>query len=354
MRISRRLLLQASAAAWPSIVSADCTALDGAVGSWLNTLPKGITPSPPNSRIVGVDYNTWFAHKPWHNTWSTPLAGEYVSSDPKRIMLHADQLESSFVDFLLIDWSNDTDFKEGYRVFDSTVSQLEAATTIVYETLASNKRKLQASILLGVPTDPSAFENGHLQRKADQVYEDLVNNKGRGKNYFFLDGKPLLVVYVGTPSPFRYGLPTWDDRRFTVRFMTGYLTEQPNLINGLVSKYGYWSWEDRGPQTYSIAGNHPEFMRVLPSWSPNPDKRSKGYGTWQVAGRKDGLTFKNEWQRARHIGPKIVLAGFFNAWAGAVQNNSIELSKDIEPSSAFGDEYLQLLKSNAFAFKKGV
>ena len=33
--------------------------------------------------------------------------------------------------------------------------------------------------------------------------------------------------------------------RFTVRYMTAYIAEQPELLGpDRISKYGFWSWED--------------------------------------------------------------------------------------------------------------
>jgi hypothetical protein len=70
-------------------------------------------------------------------------------------------------------------------------------------------------------------------------------------------------------------LPPWDDRRFTVRYMTGAITQQPTLITpSLASKFGYWSWEDRGPQTYPIYAGAPEAMNIVATWRHDPEAPS--------------------------------------------------------------------------------
>jgi hypothetical protein len=43
--------------------------------------------------------------------------------------------------------------------------------------------------------------------------------------YFNYQGKPFLLDYVGTPSPFPNGLPPWNDDRFNVRHITGFVSE---------------------------------------------------------------------------------------------------------------------------------
>ena len=64
------------------------------------------------------------------------------------------------------------------------------------------------------------------------------------------------MIYTGTPSRFTIGVPGIVDDRFTFRYLTGFITEQPNLRDGFTSKFGYWSWEDRGKQTYTLVRSH--------------------------------------------------------------------------------------------------
>lgn len=70
--------------------------------------------------------------------------------------------------------------------------------------------------------------------KADQVYEWFIENEEypqRAEKYMQFDGKPLLMVYLGTPTFIsdRNPLEVWNDERFTVRYVTGYITEQSSL-----------------------------------------------------------------------------------------------------------------------------
>ena len=73
----------------------------------------------------------------------------------------------------------------------------------------------------------------------------------------------------------------------------------------------------------------------------------------QMCIRDSGITFTESWQAARRIGPKFVLAGTFNEWKKGEQP-SAEVSKDMEPSQAFGTFYLDLLAKEAELFKKGL
>ena len=165
-------------------------------------------------------------------------------------------------------------------------------------------------------------------------------------------GNPLLVVYVNTPSPFQTGAPAWNDDRFTVRWMTGYVTEQSALRTAdRVSRSGYWSWEDRGPQTFSVWDNLPEAM-VVTAATRAQGKPGGGSGYIAPAGREDGKTFLRSWARARAIGPHFATVVSWNEWHCGEQPTA-EISKDVEPSAEFGTKYLDLLKQQIALFKAG-
>lgn len=100
-----------------------------------------------------------------------------------------------------------------------------------------------------------------------------------------------MLDYVGTPSPFQTGLPPWNDDSFTVRHITGFLSEQPNLRTGDFSKFGYWSLEDRQVQTHTN-----EAITVGAAWRGEPC----GWGCVENRmGRRNGKTFTERWENAR-------------------------------------------------------
>jgi hypothetical protein len=320
-----------------------------------------LEPVPPAERLVGIAYSPWFPPTNWIDVWDTPELGPYNSSDPAIIRQHAEWLTDAGVDFIWVDWSNNTDYdpslegqpdiiRDGkvYLRHRQDIKAIEDATTAVFDEFAILEERPRISIFLGAQPAETATD-GRLQRKADQVYDAYISNpKYRGLHQEYL-GKPLLVVYVGTPSPWQSGTPKWDDPRFTVRWMTGFVTEQSNLRTpDLVSKHGYWSWEDRGPQTYTIHEGKPESMVVVAGWRPQAEPGQPGY--IPAGGRREGQTFRDQWARAREIGPKIVTVVSWNEWTTAEQY-SHEVSKDIEPSNAFGHFYLDLMKEEIARFK---
>jgi hypothetical protein len=88
-------------------------------------------------------------------------------------------------------------------------------------------------------------------------------------------------------------------------------------------------------------------MTIVAAW------RGDGRNHIPPQGRRNGQTFIEGWARARRTGPRFVLAGTFNEWANPSEEPSAEVSKDLEPSRIFGRKYLDLLTTEAAAFKAG-
>lgn len=310
-----------------------------------------ITPTPPAERLVGIAYTTWFQSADWRNVWGMPELGYYRSDDRNVIRQHAQWLADAGVDFIWIDWSNNVNFFPGESKPRGDFDMIENSTRVIFEEYANLQHRPKISIFLGVTGAPEAVKDGRLQRKADQVYADFVSNpKFRPLMQEYL-GKPLLVVYVNTPSPFQKGIPDWDDPRFTVRWMTGYVSEQRNLRTvERVSRFGYWSWEDRGLQTYPVYEGQPEAMVVVAATRPHGKPGDTSY--IPASPRDGGKTFLQQWSRARQIGPKFAMVVSWNEWHKGEQP-SPEISKDIEPSKEHGQFYLNLLKEQVARFKAG-
>ena len=315
------------------------------------------SPVPSSERMVGIAYSPWFPPINWSNCWGTPELGYYQSDDTKIIRQHADWLSGADVDFIFIDWSNNVDHdplmkektaknKDGSR-YRNDIEEIESATRVVFKTFTQLDKTPKIAIMAGAQSKTD-ISGGLLQKKVNQIYDTFIANPLYRKLYQTYLGKPLLIIYTGTPSPW-HSKPSWNDPRFTVRWLTGFVTDQPALrTKDLISKHGYWSWEERGDQTYTVHNNKPEAMTVSAHWRSQGNKGDKRYIPKQ--GRENGDTFRKQWDRAVEIGPEIVLVTTWNEWTLG-EAESPEMSKDIEPSVEHGHFYLDLLSKMTARFK---
>lgn len=348
---------------WPGDYKEDFKA----EGLSVSDIGSGIYPRVPyGERKVGIAYTTWFREEMWRpaDVWTFPSLGKYLSDDRAVIRKHAEWLADAGVDFIWIDWSNNLDYQVTMdEVLNdrsrSDFAMIERSTLFIFEEYSKmrseGKKTPDISIFIGNP-DPkqvSGVSDGRLTKKADQIDHWFVNNKAHPEFKSLLqqyNGKPLLVSYAGTPTPWQNSSPPWDDSRFTVRFMTGYVTEQASLFDpaSKESIYNYWSWEERGAQTFSVDQGIPEAMSVVASWRPQGINGDKDY--IPAGERLGGKTFKEQWARARLIGVRFAMVGTWNEYVKGEQY-SAEVSKDIEPNEIWGDKYFQLLKKEIRKFK---
>ena len=304
----------------------------------------------PEDRLVGIAYATWHrSNRDWGvDTWDTPLGGGYVSNDRDVIYRHGIQLRDAGVDFVFVDWSNNTDYNP------ATMSEtrldfymIEKATDLLFEVWSTIEGAPKICLFVGPGhSGKESVTNGNHQRKVDQVYTEYVEKYP--DMYFNHEGKPLLICYGATPHA--YGVnPTWNDDRFTVRWMTGYVGQQEKLFQASTRRSkGFWSWEERGVQTYTVVNGKVECMTVSAA-TRGRDPAVEGAGT-PASYRNNGETFKRQFQRAMDLGAGIALLTTWNEWSTGEQH-SPEDSRDLEPSEIHGTFYYDLMTELIKKFK---
>ncbi len=305
-------------------------------------------------RLVGIAYSTWHnAGRSWGvSTWDMPLCGPYMSDDENILRYHAELLRDAGVDFVFIDWSNNTNYDPvTMRDQRDDFRMIEEATDKLFDVWKTVEGAPKICIFVGPGHQgPETIENGNHQKKVDQVWRDYVTNPDRADMYFAYQGKPLLICYGATPTMYTAKPASmWDDQRYTVRWITGYVGQQSELYKKktLVST-GYWSWEERGAQTYTLFNNQVEAVTVCASTRQQSEPGDSGY--IPAAGRENGATLKKQFQRACDLGAGIVLIVSWNEWTTGEQP-SPEISKDIEPSQIHGTFYYDLMREQIKKFK---
>lgn len=306
--------------------------------------------SKPEDRLVGIAYTTWCRPMyPWTggNYWSLPLLGKYSSDDPEIVRQHGIWLAEADVDFVFIDWSNNTDYDPvvtGSARAD--FAMIERATNVLFEEWAKIPNAPKICIFVGPGhSGIQSVNNGNHQKKVDQVYDSYIKNEKNKDMYFHYEGKPLLMCYGATPT--QYGKnPEWTDDRFTIRWVTGFVGQQGELFDQkTLCSERYWSWEEREAQTYTVKDG------VVEAVTCSAATRAQGGAAYIPAhGRENGMTLKTQFQRAIDLGAQIVLVVSWNEWTRGEQP-SVEISKDIEPSEAHGTYYYDLMRELIKKFK---
>ena len=316
-------------------------------------------PVDPSERLVGVAYTTWFrTDSRWGegHTWDMPLLGKYASNNRDVIRQHGIWLRDAGVDFVFVDWSNNINYDPAtMRNSRADFRMIEEATEELFDVWADIDGAPKICIFTGPGheqgrngSDP--LHNGRMEAKTQQIYDTFLANERFRNMYFYYDGKPLLLCYAATPAFFQDNISPYEDDRFTVRWITGYVGQQSALYDKetMISKM-FWSWEERHTQTFTVYKGRPEAMTVnAATRSQGSTPGTKGYIA--PALRDNGKTFRKAWARADLIGPKIVLVVSFNEW-GLGEQISLENSKDIEPSVTYGTYYLDLLRTEIRHFK---
>ena len=291
-------------------------------------------------RLVGIAYSTWFERSSkWKETWDLPLDGKYLSNDREAIYRHGKMLADAGVDFVFVDWSNNTFYEP--EQYNYGMDMIESSTDLLFEIWSEIPNAPKICLFVGpghMLGRDNPLDSGLHQKKVNQVYNTYLNNPEHPEYadmYFRYEGKPLLICYTGTPT--EYGAnPSWTDERFTVRWMTGYVGQQSRLLadkTDLLSA-GFWSWEERGAQTFTVLNGRVEAITCVAA--------SRGDGNIPAYTRQNGATLKKQFQRANDLGAGVVILPTWNEWILSEQL-SVEESKDLEPSEKLGTFYYDLM-----------
>ena len=310
--------------------------------------------TPYEDRLVGIAYSTWhFASRSWETEmWDMPLYGPYASDDEAIIRLHGEMLRDAGVDFVFVDWSNNTAYDPAtMREQREDFRMIEEATDQLFDIWATIEGAPKICIFVGPGHDgPQSIASGQHQAKVDQVWRDYVENPNRTDMYFYYEGKPLLICYGATPTLYT-NAPSgmWGDTRFTVRWMTGFVGQQGGLYDPrTLESYCYWSWEERVAQTFTVLNGKVEAVTVTAATRVQGTEGESGYIPEE--GRNNGATLKKQFQRACDLGAGMVLIVSWNEWVKAEQP-SAEISKDMEPSQIHGTFYYDLMREQIRKYK---
>ena len=298
------------------------------------------------NKCIGMGYEVWYNQMYNFGTREAmPLLGRYSSTDPAAIDQHAQWFSEIGVDFLILDWSYSAPMSgKGNPGPDNTTRSNTDALFAEYEKLSQEgKPHPYITIMVGDPSDRTTYPGIQTaaQDEANYIYTNYV--KKYPDIYYGLDGKPLLLTYIGAVDN---GATDggWRDSRFTDRVISGTL-ESSNSIWQNPTGNTWWSWYDRDPmaayengsvEAVTVTSAYPGAPKTCqsiidcwtstspePSWDPRP-----------AAGR-DQNVFATQWAKAVSFDPKIIVVNQWNEFS-APDQYSVNLSQDLEPTYAWG------------------
>ncbi len=331
--------------------------------------------------------------------WAEPYFGYYLSTDEWVYRKHAAMLSAAGVDFIYLDMSNRLVYEEAHKVLFDTWAQIR------------KEGGLTPQIVCMTGDDPATLVID-LYTIWDSIY-----SKPEYKDLFFLwEGKPLILGNNDDPKGDRWTISKTSygdypkekfyssiaaNKKVKDFYESGKFKEV--LSNFTVRKC--WAWQSKEYEKDSLYAGYWDF---LDDWPQAPGRDFKGnieqisvsMGTHAHTSRgrsylgkaaydkgqdfgytlnttKEGLSFKQQFERAMEVNPSVLMITGWNEWYSSVQksgNQSLitgntktpgyyvideftpEYSRDGEPMKirdgvGFGDNYYYQMVNYIREFK---
>ena len=315
-----------------------------------------------------------------------PTKGIYVSSDQSVAAIDAQTFKEMAIDFAFVDntnntiwgpghptipvdyiWNNNKTIANGFAQVSGGIKTASILSVTSWDSDVTKVQRLFKNYAVGYPWIPTNSGDLFVQ-KVSMVYNELANDPSK---YFYLEGKPLLGLYVSltgtvfdennidqTPDG-TLGI-SWNPlipntggktirELFTIRWVGAFQNNNNSKFTQttgdlLKCPRGHWSWEDGTPQTWASRSN---------GWGDTPDGITCGaYARTPIQGRNNGITFKNMWLRAFDVDPVISIIHTWNEFSSG-DETSPEYSQSIEPTTFyFGSTYKTMAQNYITHFKR--
>lgn len=289
-------------------------------------------------RLVVAFYYTWFDENTWsYDRLSDLPAQPYVSRDRGVMGRHIDQAKAAGIDAFLVAWYG-----------PGGGNQTEGNLTALLEEAAA--RNFKIGILF--ETD-SPFMGGvdAISGALSHALSTHVNQPA----FLRVDGRPVIFFW----RPTIYGVETWRSIRnqvdagygsiwiaegvnpaymavFDGHHLYSNTWNPPSDLDATNQKFARWvnqARQDYGSYKFWVA-------TVMPGYNDVRVRPGSGF----AKDREGGAYYERSWQAAINSQPNWIVITSFNEWPEGTY---------IEPSAAFGDQYLQSTGRWSQQFKAG-
>ena len=353
----------------------------------------------PEKGIVLMGYEPWFGpkgvyyanapHQPTLSSASTAAVGRtgYDSSDEAIIKKHAAWFAEAGVDAILMDHTNGGGCTFGdvakYCPEPATQAHFRAIrdnVSAIYKNVAANKLAIKIVPMLS-GEDNVVEPNADGETSWEKELRFYVELQEKYPQLSVLYGhQPLVVVFTGAAqdvsesAPWRKMQKLADQKfagKFTLRFMAGYVGQQPQLLKPKTGAAGlpeaaipFWNWIERYKPDHNLlpayvrdaTGRVEAFTAQLMSPPDNSDgvkgwKNADGTYHPQLAPRLGGQTFRDWMKLAKELRPTFLVINQWNCFCeGSDGGVDYETTNDFEPSSK-GSGNFELLKEELSAYR---
>ena len=290
-------------------------------------------------RLVLAFYYAWYAPDSFGAKTSDQPLQPYASSDRATIERHVSQAKSAGIDALVQSW---------YGPDDGPNNQTETNFRALLD-VAAALGGIQAAV---------DFETGSpffaTRDDAQTALTELLATHATHPGYLTVDDKPVIFFWYNT----RFSVSDWqairdavDPGRASIWIAEGTNTDYLSVFDGLHLYSIAWSaapqttlntWGDRVRAKAADLGARKVWVSTaMPGWDDTRAGRTGAY----IRPRAGGDYYRQSFNGATTSGADWVVVTSFNEWVEGTQ---------IEPSVSYGDQYLDLTRDFANAFRTGV
>ncbi len=279
-------------------------------------------------------YYTWYSSNLWDGGKTSAIAAQpYNSTDPAAIARHVDQARGAGIDGFVASW-----YGPDGGVNNQTQSNFLQLLDI------ANARGFKAAIDFETHS-PFFGDSGAVVN----ALKYAIGTLGAHPAYLRYGGKPVIFFWANnrfTPDEWVSIRAQADPNHAAIWIAEGVTTQWLNVFDGLNLYNVAWS-ENFAATASKFAGLTHGLGKVwvataMPGWD---DTHVPGRGGAYAKDRAGGQFYRNSFNGAAASNPDMLIITSFNEWMEGSQ---------IEPSTGYGNTYLDLTRELAGAFKQGV
>ncbi len=282
-----------------------------------------------DERLLWAFYYPWYQRSDWQSAWLADTPAEpYDSRDPEAMRRHIRQAKAAGIDGFIMSWWGPGDPSDrNLRTMLDIAEDEDFRLMIYFETLS-----------------------GSGGRPADEIVRWLryiLPTYGDHPAYMRLNGKPVVVLWATDAVPLRTWAGILEQVEPEAVFLgMGYSLANLEVFDGLHA-YGVFNIPDlagtvretgRAVHNYSLLDEDPAPRLWAATVQPGYDDRLLPDREGELQAREDGAFYRRTFEAALASDPDWIFITSWNEWWE---------NTHIEPSVAFGDQYLEITPENA-------